>query len=114
MRASFSLDLCQALHPSWRAVPDHSTLSGLQTLLTKSGGVTLRGKPCPRHSSSGNVFPWKSSLLNDVLKRQRGTEDSYCQVFSQSAVGFWVMALETEGDKTTGSITIHSHSKGKR
>lgn len=53
MGASFSPGLCQVLHPSWRAVPGHSTLSGLHTLLTKPGGVIMGGKPCPRHSSLG-------------------------------------------------------------
>lgn len=72
--ASCGPDLCQALHPSWRAMPDHSMLSGLHMLLTKPVGVTLGGKPCPRHLLGENFFPWKSSLCNDGLKRQGGTE----------------------------------------
>lgn len=45
-------------------------------------------------------------------KDREGPKPGYCQVFPQSAVGFWVMALEAEGDKATGSLTIDNHSKG--
>lgn len=45
-------------------------------------------------------------------KDREGSKTSCYQVFPQSAVGFWVIALETEGDKATGSIAIHNHSEG--
>lgn len=37
-------------------------------------------------------------------KDREGPKPGYCQVFPQSAVGFWVMALEAEGDKVRGTM----------
>lgn len=71
------------------------------------------GQALPKTSINRNAFPWKSSLLNDGLKRQRGIKAQLLPGLSLECS--WVLgdvAVEAEGDKATGSITIHNHSKG--
>lgn len=112
MGASCSPDSCRALQLSWRAVPDHSMLSGLHMLLTKPVGVTLEGKPCLRHSAGENFFPWKSSLCNDGLKRPGGTEAPLLPGLSSECS--WALGDSTRGQmwRNHGGVTLSNHSKG--
>lgn len=45
-------------------------------------------------------------------KDREGLKPHCCQVFPQSAVGFWVIALGAKRGETMGGVTPRNQSKG--